>query len=55
MYQVLSIITVLETLSPGFITIFCRCLSWRIACRSEVVRLSRIGLSLHVVMSSLTA
>ena len=55
MYQVLSIITVPEPLSAGFITMSCRCLSWRIACRSEEVRLSRIGLGLHVVMSSLTA
>ena len=50
MYQVLSIITVPEPLSSGFITMSCRCLSWCIACRSEVVRLSRIGLGLHVVM-----
>ena len=55
MYQVLSIITVPEPLSAGFITMSCLCLSWCIACRSEVVRLSRIGLGLHVVMSSLTA
>ena len=55
MYQVLSIITVPEPLSAAFITMSCRCLSWCIACRSEVVRLSRIGLGLHVVMSSLTA
>ena len=44
-------ITVPEPLSAGVITMSCRCLSWRIACRSEVVRLSRIGLGLHVVMS----
>ena len=46
---------VVEPLSSGFITMSCRCLSWLIACRSEVVRLSRIGLGLQVVMSSLTA
>ena len=50
MYQVLSIITVPEPLSAGFITMSCRCLSWCIACRSEVVRLSRIGLGLFTLV-----
>ena len=55
MYQVLSITTVPEPLSAGFIIISCRCLSWPMACRSVAVRLSRVGLGLAVVMSSLTA
>ena len=55
MYQVLSITTVPEPLSAGFIIISCRCLSWPMACRPVTVRLSRVGVGLVVVMSSLTA
>ena len=55
MYQVLSITTVPEPLSAGLIIMSCRRRSWRMACRSVAVRLSRIVLGLLVVMSSLTA
>ena len=55
MYQVLSITTVPEPLSAGFIIMSRRCLSWLTACLSVAVRLSRILLGVPVVMSSLTA
>lgn len=55
MYQVVSITTVPEPLSAGFIIMSLRSLSERMACRSVGVRLSRIVLGLQVVMSSLTA
>ena len=57
MYQVLSITTVPETLSVGFIIISCHCLSWSMAFCSVAVRLSCVGLGLGlaVVMSRLTA
>ena len=55
MYQVLSITTVPEPLSAGFIIMSCRCLSWLMACLSVAVWLSRILLGVPVVMSSLTA
>ena len=55
MYQVLSITTVPEPLSAGFIIMSCRCFSWLMACLSVAVRLSRILLGVQVVMSSLTA
>ena len=57
MYQILSITTVPEPLSAGFIIMSCRCFSWLMACLSVAVRLSRIllGVQVEVVMSSLTA
>ena len=55
MYQVLSITTVPEPLSAGFIIMSRRCLSWLMICLAVAVRLSRILFGVPVVMSSLTA
>ena len=55
MYQVVSITTMPEPLSEGFIIISCRCLRLPMACRSVALRLSLVGFGLSLLRSSLTA